>query len=205
MVKIRKRHIYSLVQWLVLAMAAFFVFLFVQNWILYSGVIQCHSESVFAYIFMHVVSIDWLLTILLWTCVFQLQKDGPSGFDVQDALERVKHGNNLNSGQAEQQLRGQAPRANMQQPTQPSQQDAVQLAEQAHPPATEIPSDKVLGEQRHQQYREPEEPRGNTNSNSNSKKGASSLGLDTALLIIASNRPNYLQRTLEAVVKHHPK
>jgi cellulose synthase/poly-beta-1,6-N-acetylglucosamine synthase-like glycosyltransferase len=72
MVKIRKRHIYSLVQWLVLAMAAFFVFLFVQNWILYSGVIQCHSECecVFDYIFMHLVSIDWLLTVFDSVCVF---------------------------------------------------------------------------------------------------------------------------------------
>jgi hypothetical protein len=127
-----------------------------------------------------------------------LQKDAPSGFDVQDALERVKQGNNLNSGQVDQQLRGQAPQAHIPQPTQRSQQDVVR-----EPPAPAIPSDKVLGEQRHQQDREPEEPRGNTNSNS--KKGASSLGLDTALLIIASNRPNYLQRTLEAVVKHHPK
>jgi hypothetical protein len=32
-----------------------------------------------------------------------------------------------------------------------------------------------------------------------------SLGMETVLLIIASDRPNYLQRTLAAVVKYHPR
>ena len=35
--------------------------------------------------------------------------------------------------------------------------------------------------------------------------GGKCLGLDTVLLIICANRPEYLQRTLDAVIKHHPK
>lgn len=37
------------------------------------------------------------------------------------------------------------------------------------------------------------------------KKGASALGMDTILLIICAKRPDYLKRTLEAVVKYHPR
>ena len=35
--------------------------------------------------------------------------------------------------------------------------------------------------------------------------GGKCLGLDTVLLIICANRPEYLRRTLEAVIKYHPK
>ena len=31
------------------------------------------------------------------------------------------------------------------------------------------------------------------------------LGLDTVLLVVCSNRPEYLKTTLEHVVRHHPK
>ena len=34
---------------------------------------------------------------------------------------------------------------------------------------------------------------------------SSKLGLDTILLIICSNRPEYLKRTLEHVLRHHPR
>ena len=36
-------------------------------------------------------------------------------------------------------------------------------------------------------------------------KKASDLGLNTILLIICSNRPQYLKRTLDAVLKYHPR
>eukprot|EP01041_Mallomonas_annulata_P010838 gene10838-22620_t len=39
---------------------------------------------------------------------------------------------------------------------------------------------------------------GHSNSNSN-------LGMDTVLLIICANRPDYLKRTLDAIVKYHPR
>ncbi|MFX8856579.1 hypothetical protein ABTM81_20575, partial [Acinetobacter baumannii] len=37
------------------------------------------------------------------------------------------------------------------------------------------------------------------------KRDVNSLGMDTALLIIAANRPEYLDKTLSYVVKYHPK
>jgi alpha-1,3-mannosyl-glycoprotein beta-1,2-N-acetylglucosaminyltransferase len=40
---------------------------------------------------------------------------------------------------------------------------------------------------------------------SSSSRDVNSLGLDTALLIIRSNRPEYLERTLSHVVKYHPR
>ena len=35
--------------------------------------------------------------------------------------------------------------------------------------------------------------------------GRSKVGLDTVLLIICSNRPQYLKRTLELVLRYHPR
>ena len=36
------------------------------------------------------------------------------------------------------------------------------------------------------------------------KEAAKCLGMDTALLIVASNRPQYLKRSLDSVLKYHP-
>lgn len=38
-----------------------------------------------------------------------------------------------------------------------------------------------------------------------SEKDTLSLGMDTILLIICSNRPDYLERSLQYVVKYHPR
>jgi hypothetical protein len=81
-----------------------------------------------------------------------------------------------------------------------SNQEAILISNKV----PEVAKDAIVAQTDQSEKNEEEEQQQQVQG-SNQELGANKLGFDTILLIICANRPQYLDRTLSHVIKHHPK